>query len=78
MSGFKIGQIRAQLVCSAGIPALRESAALAQSASFSLPAEPLSEFLRAVARQAGSFAKTFMTRSAGNIASVSASISELP
>ena len=53
MSGLKIRQIRAQLVCSAGILALTAGAALAQSANFSLPAEPLSESLKAVARQAG-------------------------
>ena len=53
MSGLKIRQVRAQLVCSAGILALTAGAALAQSANFSLPAEPLSESLKAVAKQAG-------------------------
>ena len=37
MSGFKIKHIRAHFVCSAGILALTAGAALAQSASFSLP-----------------------------------------
>jgi outer membrane receptor protein involved in Fe transport len=41
------------LVCSAGIVALSAGVALAQSASFALPAEPLSDSLRAVAKQSG-------------------------
>ena len=53
MSGLKIKHFRAHLVCSVGILALTAGAALAQSASFSLPAEPLSDSLKAVARQTG-------------------------
>ena len=53
MSGFRIRHIRAHFVCSAGILALTAGAALAQSASFSLPPEPLSDSLKAVARQTG-------------------------
>ena len=53
MSGFKIRHIRAHFVCSAGILALTAGAALAQSASFSLPPEPLSDSLKAIARQTG-------------------------
>ncbi len=53
MSGFKFGRIRAHLVCSAGVLALSAGSALAQNASFSLPAEPLSDSLKAVAQQSG-------------------------
>src|SRR5215469_15236226 len=53
MSGFKIRHVRACLVAGAGILALTTGAALAQSASFSLPAEPLSDSLKAIARQTG-------------------------
>ncbi len=53
MSGFKIRQVRARLVCSVGLLALAAGSALAQNASFALPSEPLSDSLKAVARQAG-------------------------
>src|ERR1700754_1924902 len=53
MSGLKIRQVRARLVCSAGILALSAGIALAQSADFALPAEPLSDSLKAVAKQSG-------------------------
>ena len=53
MYSIKFRQIRAQLVGSAGVLALTTGAALAQSATFSLPPEPLSDSLKAVARQTG-------------------------
>src|SRR5262245_1274462 len=53
MFSIKFRQIRAQLVGSTGILALTAGAALAQTATFSLPSEPLSDSLKAVARQTG-------------------------
>ncbi len=51
MSGFK--EIRAHVFRSAGILVLTAGAALAQGAYFSLPVQPLSESLKAIARRTG-------------------------
>jgi len=53
MYSVKFRQIRAHLVGSVGVLALTAGAALAQSANFSLPAEPLADSLKAVAQQTG-------------------------
>ena len=51
MSGIK--EIRAHFFRAAGILVLTASAALAQAVSFVLPAQPLSDSLKAVAQQTG-------------------------
>ena len=53
MYSVDLGRIRARLVCGVGVLALTAGSALAQTASFALPAAPLSESLKAVAQQSG-------------------------
>ncbi len=53
MASLKIKRMHARLACSAGILALAAGSAFAQSSNFSIPAEPLSDSLKAVARQSG-------------------------
>jgi len=53
MARFGIKRIRARLICGVGALALSAGAALAQTENFALPAQPLAESLKEVARQSG-------------------------
>src|SRR5690349_13153151 len=53
MLGFQGMSFRARLACGAAVMALSVSAAHAQSTDFSLPAQPLSDSLMAVAQKTG-------------------------